>query len=75
MVQITLDIDEETLAKLNAAANAAGISQSEWIIDAVRSRIGEWSEIVRSLAGTWPEAPFAEELRSRYGVDGKREPL
>lgn len=38
MAQITLDLDDETEAKLKAAAEAAGLSQSRWIGELIREK-------------------------------------
>jgi hypothetical protein len=76
MAQITIYIEDEILAQVKAATKAAGISQSQWIAEAVRLRMRkEWPVAVRALAGAWPDFPTAEEIRDRQGADAYREPL
>jgi hypothetical protein len=50
--QVTLYIDEETRARMKAAAKAAGVSVSRWVADLIRARTrAEWPASVRELAG------------------------
>ncbi|MGA8025917.1 MAG: hypothetical protein WB992_02145 [Bryobacteraceae bacterium] len=74
MPQITLYLDDKTLAMLKAATRGAGISQSQWVAEAVRLRVkGEWPVPVLALAGAWPDFPTAEEIRETRGTDASRE--
>jgi ribbon-helix-helix CopG family protein len=76
MAQVTLYLDEETAAKLKAAAKASGLSQSEWVTKVIRQKIAdEWPPQVAALAGAWPDLPEAEELRRERGQDAPRENL
>jgi hypothetical protein len=76
MGQVTIYLDEETQALLKRAVKNAGISQSSWIAQVIREKVhGEWPSDVASLAGAWPDALTAEEIRAGYAVDVKREPL
>jgi len=76
MAQVTLYLDEETKKRVRKAAKAAGVSQSRWLADLVRQQTAdEWPAEVRELAGSWPDFPEADELRSGQGADAKREKL
>ncbi|MFQ5791855.1 MAG: CopG family transcriptional regulator [Acidobacteriota bacterium] len=76
MPQVTLYLDEETEAKLRAAAREAGLSLSRWVADLIREKtINEWPASVVQLAGSWSDMSSAEELRSGLPADGPREPL
>lgn len=64
MGQVTLYMDEDTLARMRAAAEIAGVSMSAWLAQLVRERTGnEWPRDVAALAGAWRCMPAAEELR------------
>ena len=76
MAQVTLYLDEETSRRAREAAAASGRSMSQWVAEAIRSRIGaEWPADVRALAGCWPDLPTAQELRGDSANDAVREPL
>jgi Family of unknown function (DUF6364) len=76
MAQVTLYLDEETAAKLKAAAKASGLSQSKWVTKMIRQKVAdEWPPQVAALAGAWPDLPEAEELRRERGQDAPRENL
>ncbi len=76
MGQVTLYLDGETEAKMKAAANAAGVSQSRWVADLIREKTAiHWPDSVVKLAGAWAEDDFPsiEEIRSGMGEDVARE--
>jgi len=76
MAQLTLYLDRDTEAKVKKAAKAAGVSVSRWVSSLIRERTAEeWPNIVREMAGSWPEAPTAEELREELPEDVPREPF
>lgn len=76
MAKITIYLDEETAARMKAAAKAAGKSQSRWLADLVRERAAtEWPESVLALSGAWADAPTAEAVRSGFPPDAPREPV
>jgi Ribbon-helix-helix protein, copG family. len=76
MAQVTLYLDEDTAAKLKAAAKASGLSQSKWVAKVIREKIAdEWPPQIAALAGAWPDMPEAEELRRGRGQDTPREAL
>jgi hypothetical protein len=70
MGQITIYLDDETSALVKAGVKASGVSQSQWIAEAVRQRArGEWPASVRALAGAWPDFPTTEEIRTRQAPE------
>ena len=74
MSQVTLYLDEETKRRMSRAAKAAGVSQSRWLADLVRSRTSrEWPAEVRELAGSWRTFPEAKQIRRGSGRDARRE--
>jgi hypothetical protein len=76
MAQVTLYMDDDTMAKVRAAAKAAGMSMSAWVTQLVRDRTrSEWPDDVAELAGAWPDLPTAEELRSSQESDVTRETM
>jgi Ribbon-helix-helix protein, copG family len=76
MGQITIYLDDETSALVKAGVKASGVSQSQWIAEAVRQRVRrEWPASVRALAGAWLDFPTAEEIRKHQAADVHRERL
>jgi len=76
MGQITVDLDDEVRERMQAAAEARGISLSRWIADLVREKtLAQWPQELRALAGSWPDLPTAEALRATLGEDVPREAL
>ena len=76
MAQLTLYLDEATEKKMKQAAKEAGISQSRWVAELIRSRTATtWPASLASLAGSWSDFPMAEELRAEEGEDVRREPF
>jgi hypothetical protein len=74
--QVTLYMDDETLGRMRAAAEAAGLSMSAWLSNLVRERTRtEWPRQVAQLAGAWRDLPTAEELRSVQPAEVRREEL
>lgn len=59
MPQVTLYIDEDADTKARAAAAAAGVSYSRWVVDLIRSRTRDrWPESIQRLAGSDPNFPL-----------------
>ena len=76
MPQVTIYLDAETAAKAKSAAKAAGLSQSRWIADLIRRHApDQWTDAVRRAAGSCPDFPDLETLRSGLGPDTPREPF
>jgi hypothetical protein len=76
MGQVTLYMDDDTLARVRSAAEAAGVSVSAWLVHLARERTRtDWPMEVRSLAGVWRDLPSAEELREAQPADVPRETL
>ena len=76
MAQVTLYLDDETDAKMRAAAREAGVSVSQWVRQLIQEKAAtEWPAAVVRLHGAWSDFPTAEEIRSASGKDFRREPL
>lgn len=76
MAQVTIYLDDEVMALVKAATKTSGISQSQWIAEAVRLRVKkEWPDSVLAMAGAWPDFPTAEDIRDVQGADSSRERL
>jgi hypothetical protein len=72
--QVTLYMDDETLARMREAAESAGLSMSAWLSQLVRERTRrDWPSEVAALAGAWRDLPTAEEVRATSGRDTDRE--
>lgn len=71
MSQVTIYLDEDTEARMRAAAQAEGIPVSRWISRLVQERTRtEWPAAVRALAGAW--ADFPDAAAQRAGRDAGR---
>jgi len=76
MAQVTLYLDDETQARMKAAARAAGVPVSRWVAQLIRARTqSEWPESVRKLAGAWSDFPSLKALRSAKTPDAARDRL
>lgn len=70
MGQVTLDLDGETEAKMKAAAQAAGVSQSRWVADLIREKTAiHWPDSVAKLAGAWSDEDFPSLAEIRSGLE------
>ena len=75
MGQVTLYLDPDTEERMKVAAKSAGVSQSRWVAELIRTRTAtEWPESIAKLAGAWTDLPSLEELR-QSSHDVPREPL
>lgn len=65
MNQITIDLPDELVERLERAAEAASVSPSEWIARLIEDRLfNGWPREVRELFGSWPEDfPDVDEIR------------
>jgi len=62
MAQVTLYMDDETMTRMRASADAAGLSMSAWLAQLVRERTRtQWPEEVIALAGSWRDHPASED--------------
>ena len=76
MGQVTLYLDPETEERMKAAAKAAGVSQSRWVVELIRGKTAtEWPASIAKLAGAWADLPSLEEIRKGLPADAPREPL
>jgi len=73
MGQVTIYIDNETEANMNAAVKASGVSKSKWVARVIREKAGaEWPQEAQALAGQWQDLPMAEDIR-QTAADSQRE--
>lgn len=76
MGQVTIYIEDETEAKMRAAAKSQHLSQSKWISNLIKEKIAnQWPQSVIDLAGAWKDLPTLEEIRASHGKDSPREKL
>ncbi len=76
MGQVTIYLDNETEAKLNALIGNKKISKSKWIAELIRTKAAtSWPESVVELAGAWKDFPSVDKIRETIGQDTQREPL
>ena len=76
MAQVTIYMDDDTMHRMRAAAQAAGLSMSAWLAQLVQERTRtEWPREVAALAGAWRDLPSVEELRAGQPEDAFRETL
>ncbi len=73
MGQITIDLDDETEARLKASAKSKGLPVSRWVAELVRERTATgWPEEVHQLAGAWPDFPLTPPATLASLIDGFR---
>ena len=73
-MHLTLEIDNRLAARLNEAAQNAGLPPAEWIKRLIESHTTPaWPDSVKALAGAWRDEPWPEDLRSSLGQDTPRE--
>lgn len=74
-MRLTLDIDPRTAARLNEAAQNAGLSSAEWIVRLIeRNTLPEWPPSVKSLVGAWRSESWLEkDGHTIQGQDAHRE--
>lgn len=73
MAQLTLDLDSETASKVRRAAEREGLSQDEWVSRLIRVRLADWPDLVKQLAGAWPD--FEVQTPPQADEDAPRETL
>ncbi len=74
MGQVTVYLDDQTEAEMNAAVKASGMSKSKWVAGVIHEKAGrDWPDQVTQLAGSWSDFPTLEEIRQFDREDAKRE--
>jgi predicted transcriptional regulator len=70
MGKITIYLDDDSEAKMKAAAKASQLSASKWLAQLIRQELSttQWPEEVRALVGAWPDFPSEQELRQSIGA-------
>lgn len=74
MAQVTIYLEDEVMSSVKTATKADGVSQSQWIADAIRARFRlEWPANIKVLSGSWKQFPTLEEIRANQAEDAPRE--
>jgi hypothetical protein len=74
MGQVTIYLEKETEIKMIEAAKSSHLSKSKWIAKLIQDKVAnEWPKSIVKLAGSWPDFPTADEIRSGTGEDARRE--
>jgi hypothetical protein len=76
MPNITVYLPDDVAAAARRAAKAERVTTSRWVSSLIARRVASTAAPgVRKAAGAIPDFPSAEEIRSGYGPDVKREGL
>jgi len=76
MAKITIYLPDDIERKARKAAKKDHTSVSRWIAERVKQKLDHaWPPECLEAAGSCPDFPSLEELRSGYGHDAPREPL
>ena len=75
MPKVMLYLDAKTERAMRRAAERAGLPYSRWVAGLIRGAARtEWPPSLIALAGAFPDAPLAEDIRADQGPDLPREP-
>lgn len=74
-MHLTLELDDQTAAHVDAAAKNAGLSTDQWIKRLIAQSTADWPASVKALAGAWRDEPWPEEECAALGQDVPREPF
>jgi predicted transcriptional regulator len=73
MPQITLYLDDATLALVDRAAKANGLSKSRWVAEIIRKYVDhEWPQDCLALAGRFADFPLREDAPVAQQIDAQR---
>ncbi|MBS3897972.1 MAG: hypothetical protein KGZ54_03890 [Dethiobacter sp.] len=76
MPQLSLYIDEETLARIETAAKINKTSISKWVSERLKESLANnWPENYRSLFGSVNDDSFVYEKCKSFSNDSEREEL
>jgi hypothetical protein len=65
MPQMTIYLDEKTERIMRKLAKRKGLSYSRWVAGLIRDAArNTWPEDFLKLAGAFPDAPLADEIRA-----------
>ncbi len=74
MAKMTIYLPDEIERKARRAARDQHVSVSRWLADEVKRSLDDrWPPEFLAAAGSCPDFPSVEELRSGYGKDAARE--
>ena len=74
-MHLTLELDDQIAARVNAAAQNAGLPPDEWIKRLIAQSTADWPASVKALTGAWRDEPWQEEELASLGQDVPREPF
>ena len=75
-MHLTLELDDRTVARVNAAAQNAGVSPAEWIKRLIEHQTADvWPDHIKALAGAWRDEPWPDNTGATVGQDMPREPF
>jgi len=75
MPQVMIYLDEETERVMRRVAEQEGLPYSRWVAGLIREAARDtWPEDFLKLAGAFPDAPLAEEIRATDSPDLPRTP-
>ena len=75
MAQVMMYLDEETEQVMRRAAERAGLPYSRWVAGLIRAAARDtWPEEFLQLAGSFPDAPLAQDIRAGDVPDLPRVP-
>ncbi len=70
MPQISLYLDDATLALVEHVAKANGVSKSRWVAGIIRKRAAhDWPQDCLELAGRFADFPLREQPQSQRSAD------
>ena len=73
MSQITLYLDDATQALVEQAAQAHGLSESQWVADIIRKYAAhEWPQDCLAMAGAFTDFPLSEQSPALLPADVPR---
>ncbi len=76
MANVTIYLPAEVEAAARKHAKRSRLSLSRWVAqEIVRKLDDNWPPEFIALAGSCPDFPDVQELRSGYGVDVPRDPV
>lgn len=75
-MQLTLELDDQIAARIDAAAKDAGLLREEWIKRLIVRSAADWPDNVKALAGAWrDDEPWPVKEPASLVQDAPREPL
>lgn len=60
-MHLTLELDDQSAARVDAAAKNAGLPPDEWIKRLIAQSTADWPASVKALVGAWRDEPWPEQ--------------